>query len=83
MSCISFGSAAQIISALQVEFSKPRVKLEKGSQKGLPWRSSGYDSTFPLPGAQVQSLVRKLRSHKLHDKDEALSRYSVSGEVPR
>ena len=30
---------------------------------GLPWWSRGNDSTLPLQGAQVQSLVWQLRSH--------------------
>ena len=28
--------------------------------EGLPWCSSGYDSTLPTPGPWVQPLVRKL-----------------------
>ena len=32
---------------------------------GLLWRSSGYDSKLSLLRAQVQSLVRELRSLKL------------------
>ena len=32
--------------------------------QGLPWRSSGWDSEFPLQGAWVPSLVGELRSHK-------------------
>ena len=31
---------------------------------GLPWWSSGKDSTLPLQGAWVQSLVGELRSRK-------------------
>ena len=34
---------------------KERLKL-----LGLPWWSSGYDSTFPKWGAQVRFLVREL-----------------------
>ena len=30
---------------------------------GLPWWFSGLDSVLPMQGAQVQSLVRELRSH--------------------
>ena len=33
---------------------------------GIPWQSSGQDSRIPLQGAQVQSVVWELRSHKLH-----------------
>ena len=33
---------------------------------GLPWRSSGQDSTLPLQGTRVRSLVSELRSHKPH-----------------
>ena len=29
---------------------------------GLPWQPSGEDSTLPLQGARVRSLVRELRS---------------------
>ena len=31
--------------------------------QGLPWWSRGSDSVLPMKGAQVQSLVRKLRFH--------------------
>ena len=34
-------------------------------KKGISWRPSGYDMELPLPGAQIHSLVRELRSHKL------------------
>ena len=33
--------------------------------QGLPWQSSGLDSTLALQGAQAPSLVRELRSHML------------------
>ena len=33
----------------------------------FPWQSSREDSTLPLLGSQVRSLLRELRSHKLHD----------------
>ena len=33
----------------------------------FPWQSNGEDSMPPLLGSQVRSLVRELRSHKLHD----------------
>ena len=33
--------------------------------QGLPWQSSGKDSTLPLQGLRVQSLVREVRSHML------------------
>ena len=29
----------------------------------IPWWSSSYDSTLPLQGAQVQSLIWELRFH--------------------
>ena len=35
----------------------------KSNDKGLPWRSSGQDSTFSLQGARVQFLVKEIRSH--------------------
>ena len=33
--------------------------------EGIPWWSSDEDSTLPLLGAQVLSLVRELRSSEL------------------
>ena len=36
------------------------------SVKRLRVRSSDWDSKLSLPTASVQSLVRELRSHKLH-----------------
>ena len=39
-------------------------KSKSGSNMGLPWQSSGYDSTLSLQGAHVQFLVRQLRFHK-------------------
>ena len=38
--------------------------LDENEEVGIPWWSSGYDSTLSPPRAQVQSLVGKLRSHK-------------------
>ena len=35
--------------------------------EGIPWKSSGEDSEFPLLGALVQSLVKELRSYKSCD----------------
>ena len=34
--------------------------FENKTCQGLPWWSSGQDSTFPVQGARVQSLVREL-----------------------
>jgi len=34
--------------------------------RGIPQPSRLYDSVLPLLRALVQSLVRELRSHKLH-----------------
>ena len=47
--------------------------------QGLPRRSSGYDLVLPLQGAQVQSLVRELRSQMLHcvGKTKRWSQYSL------
>ena len=50
---------------------KPQWKLEFKEQQaliklGIPWRSSGQSSALPLQGAQVRSLVREPRSHKVH-----------------
>ena len=33
--------------------------------QGLPWQSSGEDSTLLFQGAWVRSLLEELRSHKL------------------
>ena len=41
--------------------------LPDESESGLSWRSSCEDPAFPMLVAQVQSLVRKLRSHILWD----------------
>ena len=45
--------------------------------EGISWWSNGQDSVLSLPMAQVQSLVRELRSHKLwgiiKSKKQALS----------
>ena len=42
------------------------ISLHLKNSKGIPWRSSGWDSTLSLPRAQVQSQVRELT--KLHDR---------------
>ena len=34
--------------------------------RGLPWRSSAWDSVLPMQGAQVRSLVGELGSPMLH-----------------
>ena len=38
----------------------------KWISQGIPWWSSGYDSALLWHRAQVFSLVRELRSHKLY-----------------
>ena len=43
-----------------------RIILFKKASRELSWQSSSYDSMFPVQGAQVQSLVRELRTHKPH-----------------
>ena len=35
---------------------------------GIPWLSNGWDSVLSLLRAQVQSLVKELRSHTQHSK---------------
>ena len=42
-----------------------KVVFLKIKFEGLPWRSSGLDSTLPPQGAQVRSLVGELRSRML------------------
>ena len=45
-------------------FSTPVLPI---NMKGwFPWKFSGWDSMFPQQGAHIQSLVRELRSHRLH-----------------
>ena len=47
----------------------PRVTWSFTSERwvqGLHWWSSGLDATFPIQGAWVQSLVRKLGFRMLH-----------------
>lgn len=34
----------------------------KAPEVGLPWRSNGWDSAFPLRGVRVQSLAGELGS---------------------
>ena len=38
--------------------------MKFNSLKGIPWRSSGWDSVLSLPWPQEQRLVRERRSHK-------------------
>ena len=55
---------------------------------GIPWWSSGKDSVLLLLGAQVQSLVTKLRICKLWAKKkppknpEGTTPYSQHPEIP-
>ena len=39
------------------------LAMKNNEVLGLPWQSSGYDSTLPLQGVWVRSLVKELRSH--------------------
>ena len=41
------------------------LNFKDHTHMGLPWRCSGYDSVLSMQGAQVQSLVRDLRSFML------------------
>ena len=54
---------------LQVEMQDGTITLENILQKfleklnmGLPWWSSGLDSTLPMQGAQIQFPLRELGS---------------------
>ena len=49
-------------------------------RQGIPWQSSGWNSAFSLSRAWVQSLVRKLRSHKLRS---AAKKKSCGGDQRR
>ena len=64
------------------------MRLEKG--EGAPWRPSGLDSAFPLQDAQVQSLIRELRSPKPHGaakkkkkKKEGEMAFLVTSQIPK
>ena len=46
-------------------FGMWHVWIKNIYEEGIPQRSSGQDSLLLLQRPQVQSLVRKLRSHKL------------------
>ena len=50
---------------LDKEKNPNKITTTKTIRDGIPWRSSGYDSMFPLQGAQVQFLAGELRSFKL------------------
>ena len=50
-------------SSLGSDLRSCRVLHLEGPLRGPPLWSSGEDSTLPLQGAQVQSLVGELRSH--------------------
>ena len=43
-----------------------RIILLKKASWELSWQCSSWDSMLPVQGAQVQSLVRELRSHRPH-----------------
>ena len=48
-------------------------------EEGLPWWSSGWDSTLPKKGAQVQSLVSEL---DLTCRDKMISHSAMKIEAP-
>ena len=45
------------------ESRREDVREKKESDTELPWQSSGLDSTLPLQGVRVPTLVGELRSH--------------------
>ena len=59
-----FQTCSQLDCKKQGHHSKKRKQLSclKTAKEGLHWGYSGSDSTLPMPGAQVPSLVRELRS---------------------
>ena len=59
----SYQGPAQCISEFAID--KEQRQFEEP-----PWLSSGYNSALPMGGVQVWSLVKKLRSHKLHSVTE-------------
>ena len=58
------GEAKNVI-VRQESWSLWTILAVKTVAEGLPWLSNGYESTLPLQGARVWSLVGKLRSHML------------------
>ena len=56
------GEAKNVI-VRQESWSLWTILAVKTVAEGLPWLSNGYESTLPLQGARVWSLVGKLRSH--------------------
>ena len=59
--CFCTGRVAVNWAAFTQEDPESKTNLTGG----LPWWSSGQDSTLPLRRAWVRSLVWELRSHKL------------------
>ena len=41
------------------------IALIKMARVGLPWWSSGQNSTIPIQGLGIRSLARELKSHML------------------
>ena len=53
----------QIKTTVRDHFTPTRIGRIRKSDKGLPWWSTGKESTFQLRGCGVWSLVGELRSH--------------------
>ena len=63
-----------LVSHERLEMVLGNGGLDQDQLLGIPWWSSGEDSTLPLQGAQVRSLVGELRYHavQLKKKKEQL-----------
>ena len=55
--------------------------LRMGSFLGLPWRPRGWDSTLPLQGEQVWSLVSGLECHMLHGTAKKVKKKEEMGSL--
>ena len=49
--------------------------------QGILWQSSGQDSELSLLRVSIQSLVRELRSHKLHSAAKKEKRNQISNDL--
>ena len=73
----SHGFSLSLTLTSPVQPSQLTQELGKEKCKGIPWGSNSEDSVLSLWKAQVQSLLREIRSQKLRGEAKKEKIYAV------
>ena len=71
-----------VMSTLDLRDKLSTYEKLNNIREGIPWWSSGYDSTLPLQGALVGSLGGELRSRMPRRAAERKKKNNNTREIP-